>query len=57
MKKVCCLSLIGLDDYNAMTGGSETLAPNEVLVSGLRMGFSADTLTIEGGPTWRVRRS
>ncbi len=54
-EKVCCLSLIGLDDYNAMTGGSETLAPNEVLVSGLRMGFSADTLTIEGGPTWRVK--
>ena len=54
-EKVCCLSLIGLDDYNAMTGGSETLAPNEVLVSGLRMGYSADTLTIEGGPTWRVK--
>ena len=54
-EKVCCLSLIGLDDYNAMTGGSETLAPSEVLVSGLRMGYSADTLTIEGGPTWRVK--
>lgn len=38
-----------------MTGGSETLAPSEVLVSGLRMGYSADTLTIEGGPTWRVK--
>ena len=54
-EKVCCLSLIGLDDYNAMAGGSETLAPSEVLVSGLRMGYSADTLTIEGGPTWRVK--
>ena len=54
-EKVCYLSLIGLDDYNAMTGGSETLAPSEVFVSGLRMGYSADRLTIEGGPTWRVK--
>lgn len=54
-EQICNLILIGLDDYNRMAGTEQTLAPDEVLVYGMRMDYPHDTFAFADGPVWRVK--
>lgn len=47
---------LSLADYNRMTGSDESLAPDEMLVYPYRMGYEQPALTVEDGPTYRVRK-
>ena len=40
--------IISLEDYNRLTGSSETLEEDEILLYTTKAGYSGDTLDIEG---------
>ncbi len=47
---------IPLSDYNAVMGENETLAPGEALLYVNRNSFKADTLSVSGGATFRIKK-
>lgn len=56
------LFIISLDDYNRITGEEKTLDSDEVIIYTTKFGengnaseYDYDTITIEGGGTWKVK--
>lgn len=49
------LYILPLEDYNLLTGGNETLAPNEVLLWSNRTAYTAPSVNI-GGHTFQVKK-
>lgn len=49
------LTLLPLEDYNAITGQSETLAPGEALLCAPRLRYDAPTLTLDDGTQYRIK--
>ncbi len=45
-----------LEDYNRLSGSSETLEEGEVLVGALRSDYSGDTFAVDDGPVYRVKK-
>ena len=50
------LSFIPLSDYNALTGSSETLKEDEILLGAKRMDYQGDTLSFFDKTTCRIKR-
>lgn len=50
------LSVISLDDYNRMTGKSETLAADECMLYCIRTEYTSDTFTMEGSNPYKVKK-
>ena len=50
--------VITIDDYNRLKGTNETLAEDEVMICMPKneKTYSFDTITVEGGSTWKVKR-
>ena len=48
---------VPLADYNRMTGESETLADDEVLLYAVKSKYAHDTITFEGSPTMKVKKT
>lgn len=51
------ISIISLADYNGMTERNVQLAPDEILMHTVRETYEYDTLTINGGTTFRVKET
>ncbi|MGN0543587.1 MAG: ABC transporter permease, partial [Acutalibacteraceae bacterium] len=47
---------VPVDDYNAMTGKSETLEGNQVLVYPYRSNYELQTFAVRGGSTYQVKK-
>ena len=47
---------VPLSDYNDSTGGSETLNDGEVMISVYRGEYEEDTITFNGGGTFRIKK-
>ena len=55
LSQVYQFCFVPLADYNRITGGAETLAPDEVLIYPYRAAFKGDTFILQGGSTYRVK--
>lgn len=53
---VCTFYLIPLEDYNAMMGTSETLAPGEAMIYTYRISFKESTLSFENGERFAIKK-
>lgn len=51
----CLLYFVPLKDYQAMTGSTETLEENQVLMALYRTEYSDNTITVEGVQTFQVK--
>lgn len=52
-----CFDVVPIEDYNAVMGTNETLAPDEVIVYGYRMKYKYDTVTLGDGKTYKVKKT
>lgn len=52
-----CFNVVPIEDYNAVMGTNETLAPDEVIVYGYRMKYKYDTVTLGDGKTYKVKKT
>lgn len=52
---IVTLTLLPLEDYNALTGQTETLAPGEALLCAPRLRYDAPTLTLDDGTQYRIK--
>lgn len=52
-----CFDIVPIEDYNAVMGANETLAPDEVIVYGYRMKYKYDTVTLGDGKTYKVKKT
>ena len=52
-----CFDVVPIEDYNAVMGTNETLAPDEVIVYGSRMKYKYDTVTLGDGKTYKVKKT
>ena len=51
-----CFDVVPIEDYNAVMGTNETLAPDEVIVYSYRMKYKYDTVTLGDGKTYKVKK-
>lgn len=56
VSKISAIQFISLADYNTIMGEEETLAPGEVLLYANRNDYGYDTISLEGGPSFTVKR-
>lgn len=52
-----CFDIVPIEDYNAVMGANETLAPDEVIVYGYKMKYKYDTVTLGDGKTYKVKKT
>lgn len=52
-----CFDIVPIEDYNAVMGANETLAPGEVIVYGYKMKYKYDTVTLGDGKTYKVKKT
>lgn len=49
--------IVPLEDYNRLMGTEETLEAHEVLLYSTKSDYSYDTISLEGGETWRIKKT
>lgn len=52
-----CFDIVPIEDYNAVMGANEALAPDEVIVYGYKMKYKYDTVTLGDGKTYKVKKT
>ena len=52
-----CFDVVPIEDYNAVMGTNENLAPDEVIVYSYRMKYKYDTVTLGDGKTYKVKKT
>ncbi len=51
------LFFISLEDYNRIMGTEETLREDEILLYNTKLDYDYDTLTLENGKEWKVKKN
>ena len=49
--------IVPLEDYNRLMGTEETLEAHEVLLYSTKSDYSYDTISLEGGETWHIKKT